>query len=558
MRKDNIYTCNVSSSNFSTKGEKLYRERILFGILLFFFGFSFAQNPIETVADTTKIRIGEQIEYKISVDKQENVIFPKLVLDSLGKVEVVEALKIDTTETKYIKKYLLTSFDSGRYVIPSQQVFINTKKHLTDSLLIDVATVKVDTIKQKLFPIKAVKNQPIIFDDYKFYLWIGLAILALILALIWYFFIRKEKEEEVIENKIPPYQMAVERLSALDSKMLWQKDKIKLYYIELTDILRSYVESEYKIPALESTTDELIETIKDFNKISTIDFPKTTIKDLQKLLREADLVKFAKFKPMSTEIELHRTDAENIINNLKPEEIEIIDSNDVVLSETALEDSSKKKWSTKRIVVLSIIIIALLGAITVGTYVYKGFKFAKENIIGDSTKNLLEGEWNSGTYGYPSISIESPRILKAQEVKLPSQLRNMIDEMANFVYQSPINAFQIMVSTGSYTSQVKEFNIDGAAGMIIQQMKARGIEFSSIDKEPIFIRDNEGLKVTATYEDENPITKKKQENQAIIVVYGSVKGTKSVLINYLKEDVYGKQVAERIINSIDIEDETVE
>lgn len=272
--------------------------------------------------DTTNIRIGEQIEYKITVDKTENVQFPKLILDSLKKVEVVESLKIDTTETKFIKKYLLTSFDSGSYVIPRQQVLINNKIFKIDSLLINVATVKVDTLKQGLFPIKAVKTQPIIWDDYKNYVWIALGILVLIIAIILYVVYRKKNEGTPIEERIPPYDLAMQRLGQLDKKELWQHDKVKQYYVELTDIVRTYIERELHIPALESTTDELIETIKDFNKISTLDLPKKTVKNLQNLLEEADLVKFAKSKPVASEIEMHRVDTENIINNLHPKPIE--------------------------------------------------------------------------------------------------------------------------------------------------------------------------------------------------------------------------------------------
>lgn len=271
--------------------------------------------------DTTNIRIGEQILYQITVDKAENVQFPKLKLDSLKKVEVVEELKIDTTETKYIKKYLLTSFDSGSYVIPKQQVFINNKKYSIDSLLINVATVKVDTLKQGLFPLKAVKKQPIIFDDFKNYVWIALGILALVIAIVLYFVFRKKKESIPIEERIPPYELAMQRLNQLDAKQLYQNDKVKLYYSELTGIVRTYIERELHIPALESTTDELIETITDFNKISTLDLPKETIKNLQNLLKEADLVKFAKSKPVAIEIEEHRNDTENIINNLKPKPV---------------------------------------------------------------------------------------------------------------------------------------------------------------------------------------------------------------------------------------------
>ncbi|MCK5815370.1 MAG: hypothetical protein KAH07_05440 [Flavobacteriaceae bacterium] len=287
-------------------------------IVFLFSGVLFAQNPINMEVDTTSIRIGEQIEYKLSVDNSKQVLFPILVLDSLKKVEVVEELPVDTLDSKFIKKYILTSFDSGAYVIPRQQVLINNKIYKTDSLLIQVATVKVDTLKQKLFGAKLLKEQPIIFDDYKLYLWIALGILALIIAVVLYFVLRKKKEEISEEDRIPPYELAMERLGALDEKQLWQNDKVKLYYIELTDIIRTYIERELNIPALESTTDELIETILDFKKIKTLDLPKETIRNLQKLLKEADLVKFAKHKPDSGEIEGHRSDTEGIINILKP------------------------------------------------------------------------------------------------------------------------------------------------------------------------------------------------------------------------------------------------
>jgi len=296
-------------------------------IALLICGFTFAQNStdsnrVQMQVDTTSIRIGEQIHYQIIVDKAENVQFPKLRLDSLKKVEVVEGLQIDTTETKYIKNYLLTSFDSGSYLIPKQQVFINNIKYSIDSLLINVATVKVDTLKQGLFPLKSVKSQPVIFDDYKNYVWIALGVLALIIAIVLYFVLRKKKENIPLEERIPPYELAMQRLNQLDAKQLYQNDKIKLYYSELTSIVRTYIERELHIPALESTTEELIETITDFNKISTLDLSKETIKNLQNLLKEADLVKFAKSKPMEIEIEDHRNDTENIINNLKPKPVE--------------------------------------------------------------------------------------------------------------------------------------------------------------------------------------------------------------------------------------------
>ena len=76
------------------------------------------------------------------------------------------------------------------------------------------------------------------------------------------------------------------------------------------------------IPALESTTDELLETIIDFNSSSKLNIPTETMLKLRQLLKEADLVKFAKSKPLQNEIALHRVDAEGIIDTLHPKIVE--------------------------------------------------------------------------------------------------------------------------------------------------------------------------------------------------------------------------------------------
>jgi hypothetical protein len=107
----------------------------------------------------------------------------------------------------------------------------------------------------------------------------------------------------------------------LDEKLLWQNNKIKEYYSELTEIVRGYIERELKVPALENTSDEILEMIKDFKTSDTIETSKETIDKLKDLLREADLVKFAKSKPLAIEIEDDRRDAEHIIGNLKPKPI---------------------------------------------------------------------------------------------------------------------------------------------------------------------------------------------------------------------------------------------
>ncbi len=275
---------------------------------------------VKAEIDTTNIRIGEQFQLKISVAETQNVIIPKIQLKGL---EVIDSTRIDTIKNSLIRRYILTGFDSGAFYIPQQQIFVKNQAFLTDSLLINIATIAIDTAKVKKFPIKSIKKEPYTFDDFKIYIYLILAILAIIGFWIYWFVIRKRKETEDAPTyrTLPPFEEAILRLNELDEKLLWQNNKIKEYYSELTEIVRGYIERELKVPALENTTDEVLAMIKDFKNLDSIETSKETIKKLKDLLQEADLVKFAKSKPLAIEIEDDRRDAEFIIGNLKPKQI---------------------------------------------------------------------------------------------------------------------------------------------------------------------------------------------------------------------------------------------
>ena len=296
-------------------------KKQIFYILLFISTISFAQKPmVKAEIDTTNIRIGEQFQLKISVDETQNVIIPKIQLKGL---EVIDSTRIDTIKNSLIRRYILTGFDSGAFYIPQQQIFVKNQAFLTDSILINIATIAIDTAKVKKFPIKSIKKEPYTFDDFRIYIYLILAILAIIGFWIYWFVIRKRKETEDAPTyrTLPPFEEAILRLNELDEKLLWQNNKIKEYYSELTEIVRGYIERELKVPALENTTDEVLAMIKDFKNLDSIETSKETIKKLKDLLQEADLVKFAKSKPLAIEIEDDRRDAEFIIGNLKPKQI---------------------------------------------------------------------------------------------------------------------------------------------------------------------------------------------------------------------------------------------
>jgi len=281
--------------------------------------------------DTTNIRIGEQFNLKISVEETDNVIIPKLELKGL---EVIDSIKVDTIKNSLIKRYVLTGFDSGSFYIPQQQIFVKNQAYLTDSLLVNVATIAVDTSKIKKFPIKSIKTEPFILDDFKGYIWIVLLVILAIGLLVYFFGFRKKKEElqEEIITIIPAFEEAISKLHQLDEKLLWQNNKIKQYYSELTEIVRNYLGRDIEIPTFEQTSDEIIMLIKIQNDEKKLGLSKETLKIITSLLRNADLVKFAKAKPLSNEIEGDRKCAELIIKKIQPKIIKYKSS--IVLPET--------------------------------------------------------------------------------------------------------------------------------------------------------------------------------------------------------------------------------
>ena len=319
FQKVNIKTQAKPTINLLDKLE--FKAYLLLIVFLFLSISTFSQNPtVKVQIETSNILIGQQFSYRISVKETKNVILPKLVLKGL---EVIDSFKIDTLNNMLIQKYILTGFDSGAFYIPQQQVFVKNQAYLTDSLLINIATVAIDTSKIKKYAIKPIKKETYVFDDFKLYIYLLIAALLIIGFWVYWFIIRKRKTEEDVETyiAIPPYEEAIIKLNELDEKLLWQNNKVKEYYSELTDIIRGYIERELKVPALEKTSDEITDMLRDFHDSDAITTSKETIMKLKDLLREADLVKFAKSKPLATEIQEDRKDAEVVMNNLKTKPI---------------------------------------------------------------------------------------------------------------------------------------------------------------------------------------------------------------------------------------------
>lgn len=290
-------------------------------ILVFFFScvmLGQTRPQISTYIDTTNIKIGEQLTYSISAYNAKSVVFPKLKLEGL---EIVEEFPIDTIINTKLKKYLITGFDAGKFTIGKHQVIIDAKAYFTDSLLVNVATMEVDSLQVK----ESLNRKNVLTDEvtlsewfymYRMYFYVFLALILIHFALFYFYKAPGTSRKKKLIPKVPPFITATKELEALQGKDLWQNNKVKEYYSELTDIVRKYLGDELSIQALETTTDELLDSLISENKQQALGLEKEIVEKLKALLYQADFVKFAKQKPIEMDIKGHQSDAALIINTV--------------------------------------------------------------------------------------------------------------------------------------------------------------------------------------------------------------------------------------------------
>ncbi|MEM6863787.1 MAG: BatD family protein, partial [Bacteroidota bacterium] len=199
-----------------SKLKKSSAKKCLIICLVFFpvLGLSQNDSKVSSEIDTTSIKIGEQIQYKITVETDSiNIVhFPEG--QTFSPLETVEALLTDTLKEKNKVKlqrvYALTQFDSGSYTIPPQRIAINEQAFFTDSFQIKVADVAVDTTKQKMYDIKPlIQVERSYAKIWMMILWIVLALLIIGGLVYWFFLRKKPLTEEEKEALLPPYDRAM-------------------------------------------------------------------------------------------------------------------------------------------------------------------------------------------------------------------------------------------------------------------------------------------------------------------------------------------------------------
>jgi len=539
------------------------RQLVLSGLMILFTSFSFGQ--VSSKVDTTQIRIGEQINYKINVEADSSalVVFPEG--QTFLPLEAVEASNIDTTKNNakilLSRIYKLTQFDSGVYTIPRQKIIIGDKPFFTDSLKVMVNPIEVDTTKQGLYDIKPIIEVDKTGGNWWKYLLITLLLIGLVAFLLYWFIWRKKpltEEEEIA--LLPPYDRAKIAIRKLDQSQFLLKSEIKKYYSELTLIIRKYLDEKVYDRAMESTTDELIlrlQLLKDGNQIP---LKKDTINNLQSILKRADLVKFAKSKPDTALAEMDRDIIDKEIDNVKASLPE--PSEEEKLLDKQYKEAQERKKKRRKVILTVAISLFLIVATIVGFGIKYGFGYVKDTIIGHESKELLEGNWVESAYGFPPVWIETPRVLKRVDSSLPEEAKEQMS-MTTFVYGTMLDIFSVAINTTTLNvpkqkPQTKEtenptFDLFKVSEESIKGFESKGARDILVKRDQ-FITPNaaEGLKTFGTFNIVIPNTNNVVNAEYALFSFSNENVLQQIIITWPDNDEYADEMVQRIIDSIEL------
>ncbi len=314
-----------------------FKKGFIFLVLMAFTQLVFGQQtPTKAFAtlDSNVVTLGDKVTLNVGVilDPTARVIntTPDLPLDTskFGVIDLGNWGKEKNRLPNFSRTLVFQAFDTGLYRIPSVIFTIESANGVKNTVESPSLLLTVNNPDGADALVAPVDIKPIVTTDWTFeedvwpflktYLPYFILLIA-ILFLTWRFWQQwknRQKPPVVQEISLPPHVIAERLLAELRAKKLWQNGKTKEFYSELSRILRGYLEDQFTMPALESTTDELIGLLK------TRGFASDIIEKAQDLLQTADLVKFAKVEPPMTLHDDFLGHVENIVEITKPKPVE--------------------------------------------------------------------------------------------------------------------------------------------------------------------------------------------------------------------------------------------
>lgn len=284
------------------------------------------RSQIKASLDSLQLTMGQQTIARVDIVKGADAPSELLVDKNAfpAQVEIIDWLEGDTTDignglVEIKHGLLIQSFDSGVYTIPPFLLVSGPDTIRSNSLSLKVNPVDVTALTD-IHPIADVAEfdskwydwLPDWITDYWVYILLGLLIVAG--GVCAYLIMSKKVNVTILPQKkrLPPDQIAFNRLNALKEAQLWEKGQEKEYYTRLIDILRDYLQERFGINAMEMTSSQILKALRA-NEETRLSHSR-----MERVVEIADFVKFAKVRPLPDDNVRAFSDAMQFVEETRP------------------------------------------------------------------------------------------------------------------------------------------------------------------------------------------------------------------------------------------------
>lgn len=300
--------------------------------------------------DSAMLLMGKQTALHINVVGALKPEGQLSVIDTMWRnVEIIDMGLPEITDLGNNRKELkqdiiIQSFDSGMYAVPPVIYIQPGDTVSTNSPVLKVIPVPVDTLKTihdyadvSDVDRKVLDYVPDWMTDYG--IWILLALVVIGLAVfVYYKWLRQGKIPLLPKKKpVPPYNLAITALNNLQNQKLCERGEEKEFYTRLTDILRVYLDGRFHINAMEMTSTQIMNALRDNEET------KESEPMMKQILEIADFVKFAKVRPLPEDNKLAMESAIRFVENTKP-----VEKPEPEEADKASENKAKTKDNTTK------------------------------------------------------------------------------------------------------------------------------------------------------------------------------------------------------------------
>lgn len=258
-----------------------------------------AQAKITASIDSTVVEMGSLATVTLNVvDPTHSGTVVGLPEDGT-EAEVFDfvEVKADTTPGGYTYNMRIQAWYPGVLTMPPFRYAVGGDTVESDVLTLKILPVEMDST-QTLNPLEGAVNPPRKWYDYipDWTLWVllGLLAAAAIVALV-FAYINYRRTGAILMYKpkpVDPYAEAMAALGTLRQRRLAESGKEKEYYTALIDILRVYLQRRFNINAMEMSSTQILDSLRR-NPETRDNQPR-----IKQILDIADIVKFAKVRPM--------------------------------------------------------------------------------------------------------------------------------------------------------------------------------------------------------------------------------------------------------------------